>query len=195
MPVSPPIGSVCPYAGQIDPYNGSANGLWDLAACKSETTHPGAKTDNPMNHVEQDGWMLCDGRYLDADAYPELYAVLGAQYGQGGTEAARTFRIPDYRGLFLRGADAGAGLDPDADTRVGPDGSGTLNTVGSLQCDAMQTHTHRYDITQPAAISNQGVAAGTSTSSTSTSAPENPARTTTETRPKNIAVNYIIRFR
>lgn len=195
MPNSPPIGTVCPYAGQTDPYNGTSNDLWNLAACKSETIHQGEKTDNPMNHVEQDGWMLCDGRYLAAESYPELYAVLGKQYGQDGTAVAQKFRIPDYRGLFLRGADAGAGLDPDADTRVGPDGSGTSNIVGSLQCDAMQTHTHLYQLTQIAAISTQGTAAGTSTSSTPTTAPESPARITTETRPKNIAVNYIIKFR
>lgn len=192
---SPPIGSVSPYAGQVDPFNTAPNALWDLAACKSHTAHPGQEADSPLNRVEQDGWMLCDGRYLSAASYPELFAILGTLYGEGGTATAREFRIPDYRGLFLRGSDAGAGLDPDADKRFGPDGSGTKNVVGSLQCDAMQDHTHRYDITNPAAVSNQGNAAGTSTSSTSTSSPEDPARTTTETRPKNIAVNYIIRFR
>lgn len=190
-----PIGTVCAYAGQVDLYNGPANKLWDLAACKSDTIHPGQEADSPLNYLEQDGWMLCDGRYLDKASYPELFAALGTLYGKGGTDTALQFRIPDYRGLFLRGTDAGAGLDPDADTRVGPDGSAQANTVGSLQCDALQDHTHRYDITQPAATSTQGTAAGTSTSSTSTSSPEKPARTTTETRPKNVAVNYIIRYR
>ncbi|GLS37252.1 hypothetical protein GCM10010869_28450 [Mesorhizobium tianshanense] len=139
--------------------------------------------------------MLCDGRYLNAAAYPELYAILGRLYGERISGGDPEFRIPDYRGLFLRGLDAGAGMDPDADQRIDPTGNHVANVVGSLQCDAMQDHTHSYDVIQPAGISQQGNAAGTSVSSKPTSSPEAPARTTAETRPKNIAVNYIIRFR
>ena len=139
--------------------------------------------------------MLCDGRSLLANTYPELYAVLGGLYGQSGIGTSLTFKIPDYRGLFLRGFDAGAGIDPDAATRTSPTGAGTSNVVGSLQCDAMQEHTHGYNLTQPAAISQQGQAAGTTSSTQQTSAPTSPARNTPETRPKNIAVNYIIKFR
>ena len=192
---SPPIGSVCPYAGQVNPVTGAENPLWAHADCKPQAAQPGQEAASPINYLEQAGWILCDGRSLPATQYPELFAVLGTLYGEGGTETARTFNIPDYRGLFLRGTDAGAGLDPDAGARVGPNGSGTMNVVGSLQCDALQDHTHRYDITEVAAISTQGTAAGTTVSSKSTSSPEKPARLGSETRPKNITVNYIIRFR
>lgn len=57
--------------------------------------------------VEAWGWMLCDGRALAARIYPELFAVLGYQYGG----ADDTFQLPDYRGCFLRGHDGGAGGD------------------------------------------------------------------------------------
>ncbi|QND69159.1 tail fiber protein (plasmid) [Mesorhizobium loti] len=139
--------------------------------------------------------MLCDGRYLNVAAHPELYAVVGTLYGERGSGGDLEFRIPDYRGLFLRGFDAGAGMDSDADQRLDPTGNHIANVVGSLQCDAMQDHTHSYDVIQPAGISQQGNAAGTSISSKSTSSPTAPARMAVETRPKNIAVNYIIRFR
>ncbi|WP_095204996.1 phage tail protein [Mesorhizobium carmichaelinearum] len=139
--------------------------------------------------------MLCDGRYLSTTSYPELYATLGAIYRERSSGAHLEFRIPDYRGLFLRGFDAGAGIDPHAGQRLDPTGNHVANTVGSLQCDAMQDHTHSYDVTEPAAISQQGSAAGTSLSSKPTSSPSAPARMSAETRPKNIAVNYIIRFR
>ncbi|WP_342197010.1 phage tail protein [Rhizobium hainanense] len=139
--------------------------------------------------------MLCDGRYLAAISYPELYAVLGGLYGERNAGRDLEFRIPDYRGLFLRGFDAGAGMDPDAKQRSDPTGNNVANVVGSLQCDAMQVHTHPYDVTTPAGISQQGNAAGTSISSKQTGSPETPARASSETRPKNIAVNYLIKFR
>ncbi|MGX5845200.1 phage tail protein [Mesorhizobium sp. ArgA1] len=190
-----PIGAVCPFAGQVHPVTGSRNTIWANAACSSSGSKPGTEADAPLSHIESQGWMLCDGRYLSLTAYPELYAVLGALYGERSSGAEVEFRIPDYRGLFLRGLDAGAGMDPDADQRIDPTGNHVANTVGSLQCDAMQDHTHSYDVIQPAGISQQGNAAGTSLSSKATSSPIAPARIADETRPKNIAVNYIIRFR
>ncbi|WP_348643791.1 phage tail protein [Rhizobium leguminosarum] len=155
----------------------------------------GTNAEAPICYIEAQGWMLCDGRYLRAAAYPELYAVLGGLYGERNSTADLEFRIPDYRGLFLRGFDAGAGMDPDAKRRLDPTGNNVANVVGSLQCDAMQVHAHPYEITTPAGISQQGGAAGTSISSKSTGSPENPARTALETRPKNVAVNYLIKFR
>ncbi|MGB3313954.1 MAG: phage tail protein [Albidovulum sp.] len=192
---APPVGSVCPFAGQVDPVSGARNSIWANAACASTGATPANPADAPLNHLESQGWMLCDGRYLIVNAYPELHAVIGSLYGDRTTGSDVEFRIPDYRGLFLRGFDAGAGMDPDAKQRWDPTGNNTANVVGSLQCDAMQEHTHNYDVTQPAAISQQGSAAGTSTTSKPTGAPNSPARTTTETRSRNVAVNYIIKFR
>ncbi|RUV77971.1 tail fiber protein [Mesorhizobium sp. M1A.F.Ca.IN.020.30.1.1] len=171
------------------------NTIWSNAACSSPGSKSATAAEAPLSHIESQGWMLCDGRYLNAAAYPELFAVLGSLYGERSSGAELEFRIPDYRGLFLRGFDAGAGMDPDADQRLDPTGTHISNTVGSLQCDAMQDHTHSYDVIQPAGISQQGNAAGTSLSSKPTSSPAAPARVAVETRPKNIAVNYIIKFR
>ncbi len=192
---APPIGTVCPFAGQVDPIEGAKNDLWGNLPCAGTNAAPAVTAESPINHLESQGWMLCDGRYLNAHSYTELYAVLGSLYGEKGSGSDLTFRIPDYRGLFLRGLDAGAGMDPDAKTRQNPTGNNDANVVGSLQCDTMQEHTHTYDVTQPSGISQQGSAAGTNVTSKSTSSPESPARTSTETRPKNIAVNYIIKFR
>ncbi len=193
----PPIGTVCPFAGQVNPVTGSQNTIWTNAPCanSSATPAPAPAADSPLMYLENQGWMLCDGRYLKADSYPELYAVLGELYGTQSSGVDLEFRIPDYRGLFLRGADAGAGMDPDAAQRLNPTGNHTANVVGSLQCDAIQDHTHQYDVTQPAGISQSGSAAGTTVTSKATSSPDKPARTTTETRPKNVAVNYIIKYR
>ncbi|MEM6455007.1 MAG: phage tail protein [Acidobacteriota bacterium] len=190
-----PIGAVCAFAGQIFPSSGDANGAWSNSACGSDSPTTGDEdSDCPITYLEAQGWMPCDGRSLEASEYPELYAVLGTLYGQGSGSTS-SFRIPDYRGLFLRGADSGAGMDPDAGDRIAPTGAGTFNGVGSLQCDAFETHTHSYDQVALSGTSNQGVAAGLSTNQQPTTEPNSPARTSSETRPKNVAVNYIIRFR
>ena len=190
-----PIGTVCPFAGQVNPVSGSQNTIWSNKACGSSTPKKATAADAPLNYLEAQGWMLCDGRYLNVAAYPELHAVLGTLYGEQNSGKDAEFRIPDYRGLFMRGFDAGAGMDPDASTRTDPTGNNDANVVGSLQCDTMQDHTHTYDVASLAAVSQSGSAASTSTTSKSTSSPESPARTASETRPKNIAVNYIIKFR
>ena len=44
------------------------------------------------------GWLICDGRTLDEETYPELYDALG---GSGGT-----FTLPDCKGRVVVGYDA-----------------------------------------------------------------------------------------
>lgn len=46
-----------------------------------------------LAYMEQTGWMLCDGRTLEAAMYPELFATLGHSHGGEGA----SFAIPDYR--------------------------------------------------------------------------------------------------
>lgn len=67
-----------------------------------------------------EGWLVCDGSLLRTDAYPELFKKLGYEYGGGG----RNFKVPDYRGYFLRGLDSPekgnqANRDPETDRGVG----------------------------------------------------------------------------
>lgn len=173
----PPIGSVVAYAGDL---SGANEGM-------------GA----PHTPLEASGWMLCDGRALRSQDYPQLYAVIGNLYG--GADGA--FNLPDYRGTFLRGVDAGRGMDPDAAIRT-PAPQGQSGGVGSTQACALQVHAHDY--------AAPGPAAGTGPGSAPVAAPPQPASRTggpvgepgappvktslMETRPANIAVNYIIRF-
>jgi len=75
------------------------------------------------------GWVLCDGQEYDGTLpeFTSLFDAIGTSFGGGGT----TFRVPDLRGQFLRGVDAGAGIDPDAAERTGGD------VVGSTQGSAV----------------------------------------------------------
>ncbi|WP_202424561.1 phage tail protein [Duganella levis] len=54
-------------------------------------------------------WALCDGRLVDAKAYPELYALIGATYGGNG---ATHFRLPNLTGRAVCGHGTGSGLTP-----------------------------------------------------------------------------------
>ncbi|AOY84644.2 phage tail protein [Moorena producens JHB] len=192
-----PIGTVCPFAGQIHPVTGDANNIFPSSGCSSQDAQAGSlNADIPIIYPEASGWMLCDGRYLEIDAYPELFAVIGTLYGTQGNDK---FRLPDYRGLFMRGVDAGSGLDPEAAERIGPDGTGKSSGIGSLQCDAFQEHQHNYNTLRLSAQAQQGpvVVGGIPSEMKQTNdPPNNPARISMyKTRPKNISVNYIIKYR
>jgi microcystin-dependent protein len=146
------------------------------------------------------GWLLCDGTSYSVNQYPNLYAVIGANFGgQPGV-----FNVPDFRGRFLRMVDGNAGNDPDHDasTNSGADGKryplsagGNMgNNVGSLQNDEYRSHSHR-----PPNQSNGGGINGWVMSAVSNSGPTSGSYSTSlsggsETRPQNVYVNYIIKY-
>lgn len=77
------------------------------------------------------GWLLCDGATYDREDYPELYAALDAESSPLIIDAD-TFAVPDLRGRFRLGSDAG-------DLATG--GAATV-TLTEAQIPA---HTHNYD--------------------------------------------------
>ncbi len=77
-------------------------------------------------------WGLeCNGALLLISSYPDLFAVLGTRYGGDGVN---NFRLPDYRGYFLRVWSHGSGRDPNAGQRSAPVAGGPAGDhVGSVQ--------------------------------------------------------------
>jgi len=154
---------------------------------------------------EAGGWLLCDGRELPINQFPELHAVLGTAWGRGSDPGL--FRLPDLRGRFLRGVTYNAGndlRDPDHATRgTSAPGGNSGNEVGSLQEDAAGPHQH--PISGAADAVGQGIGAdwirfhGTKVpdanapvlNNTWAIQPPGPS----ETRPRNVYVNWIIRVR
>ena len=142
------------------------------------------------SNVDPD-WMICDGGTLDTAKYPELYKVIQDAFGHN--PPAGEFYLPDLRGYFVRGVDEGAGHDPEAAERIDPvTGTKIGDAVGTYQGDAVQDHDHSYnsfpngrgDIASgrywKSGGANTGGVAGANTSKY-------------ETRPKNIALYYIIK--
>jgi hypothetical protein len=90
------------------------------------------------------GWLACDGNAISRTVYASLFAALGVAHGYG--DNSTTFNLPDYRGRFVRGADAmfggtAATRDPDRAGRTAANtGGNTGNTVGSVQGNATKTN-------------------------------------------------------
>jgi hypothetical protein len=141
-----------------------------------------------------------------------LYAAIGTSWGDGNGISG-SFNLPDLRGMFLRGRDGTANNDPDKANRTAINGGSTGNNVGSKQEDGIQGHRFLTGINTP---SNQGTWGSNNTYTTTTAlvvtgasqATVYPAitsaavtdgtngtpRISSETRPKNVYVNYIIKF-
>lgn len=145
-------------------------------------------------------WLLCDGSTINRNEYKKLFDVIGTSWGPGDGE--KTFELPDLRGMFLRGADYGAGVDPDANDRF--NGRNLVGEVGSFQMDAFQGHEHlsRSSPNNRRAGNNAssfgiGPTLGERSGSGLPSLLEGfgKARYALETRPRNAYVNWLIKVK
>ena len=55
------------------------------------------------------GYLVADGSATPRDQYKDLFAAIGTTFGAG--DGKTTFNLPDLRGEFIRGWDAGHGVD------------------------------------------------------------------------------------
>lgn len=137
------------------------------------------------------GWLLCDGLSYNNVDYPNLYAAIGKNFGGTGS----TFNVPDCRGRFLRGVSGSKADDPDKSTRVSAfSGGNTGNNVGSYQGDQLASHSHSAHIQRQHANGNPDGQNGTFWGPGAFVALTTGATGGAETRPKNIYVNYIIKY-
>lgn len=122
------------------------------------------------------GWLSADGTAVSRATYSNLFSAIGTTYGAG--DGTTTFNLPDLRGEFIRGFDDGRGVD-----------SG--RTFGSAQADELKSHSHTiakyWDFRR---ASSSTVASGYDPAQEY----DNTGSTGgTETRPRNIAMNYCIK--
>lgn len=160
------------------------------------------QTANPMpagsiisfaGATSPDGFLICDGSAVSRTAYANLFAVIGTTYGAGN--GTTTFNLPDLRGEFIRGADAGRGVDPGralgtnqlASPVVGDD---NVNAPNDFSMQMVGTNPQFFDAYDPA------YAAVNMWYSTPGGENYNPphAGFMRGTRPRNVALNYIIRY-
>ncbi|MCV5326868.1 phage tail protein [Escherichia coli] len=141
------------------------------------------------------GWLKCNGAAFSAEEYPEL------------AKAYPTNKLPDLRGEFIRGWDDSRGIDNGRallssqghslrdhshNQQIWTGSNTTSSTIGqagnyaplATGGDGGIAYTDREPQSLPSAVravSTRGVAS------------DNAANIGTETRPRNIAFNYIVR--
>lgn len=152
------------------------------------------------------GWLRAEGGAVSRTEYPSLFAAIGTIYGDG--DGSTTFNLPNYKGRFLRGRANGSGNDPDRASRTNRGDGTTGDAVGTKQTSAQQKITGT--ITGLLNQNSTGISASGSFARTgnaeylSGSQPTNTngnfnidssrqVRTSTEARPTNINVNYLIK--
>ncbi len=138
------------------------------------------------------GWLLCDGLSYNNVDYPNLSAAIGKNFGGTGS----TFNVPDARGRFMRGVSGTSAADPDRNTRTASNpGGNTGNSVGSFQLDGIVSHNHVVGHSNTATSVAFNGGAHPIFDPASYAANMNSGNTGgSETRPKNIYVNYIIKY-
>jgi microcystin-dependent protein len=153
------------------------------------------------------GWLICDGTAYSRTTYANLNTLASgsgyaAPFGPG--DGSTTFNVPDLRGYFVRGWDSSGSIDPG-------------RTFGTTQLSALQSHVHIQDTmvfessTYTGQFGNSGVTstrlgfttAGTGTvpmgltndGTPSSGYTPNPGGqiSTTESRPRNVALVFIVK--
>ena len=149
------------------------------------------------------GYLICDGSAVSRSSFSLLFTAIGTAYGIG--DGTTSFNIPDLRGLFPRGVDAGSGNDPDTLTRTATNGGNSGDNVGSVQVDSVTDHEHfilsghnQAFILNNGSSTNQGYTTGAAngvgmTVGGTVNSTISSTAISTETRPKNVYVNYIIK--
>lgn len=126
------------------------------------------------------GWLPCDGSAISRTQYKKLFAFIGETYGVG--DGATTFNLPDLRGEFIRGHDGGRNVD-------------TGRIFGSNQTDGFKSHDHSA-FTAATIAGSFATNTGTAVTDTARGAglTQLPAEGINETRPRNVALMYCIKF-
>lgn len=134
------------------------------------------------------GWLKANGAAVSRATYAALFAAIGTTFGAG--DGATTFNLPDIRGEFPRGWDDGRGVD------VG-------RLLGSNQSDAFQGHTfsvNGYNLGEDGLnVTGGGIRSASfynsdTYASIASDGVNGVPRTAAETRPRNVALLYCIKY-
>lgn len=132
---------------------------------------------------------LCQPPVALGDGYSRLNSVINGRFGTSGSGVSLT---PDMRGYFSRSWNNGAATDPDAGQRTALGGTVTGDHVGTLEQDMFLKHNHPLPWTanQPSMGGNAGSITVINTLQQSKTGDTGGS----ETRPKNIAELFTIKW-
>lgn len=164
-----------------------------------------------------DGFLMCDGAVVSRTTYAALFAVIGETYGAG--DGSTTFKLPDLRGEFVRGADnmgtaqGSRGIDGG---RTRGNNQSDATAVNGLTASTNETGSHQHFVHASDAPNNYptnttnalaggiysiggfryslGNAEHSPSSISGAHSHSVSLLGNTETRPRNVAMNYIIKI-
>jgi hypothetical protein len=155
--------------------------LFDSSSAAIGSVQASLLTEAEFQSIFGTGWVLARGQSVSGSKYASITGVT---------------TVPDMRGMFLRGKNNGR-----SDGNQDSGGERNLRN-GNIQQDQMQGHIHGtniYDDNVGGTGRSFGQMQFDNRNEISTSFPRNDGtngtpRTGTETRPRNITVNYFIRI-
>ncbi len=151
--------------------------------------------------VAPSGYVLCNGTaYNRTGTYADLFGVIGVKYGVG--DGSSTFNVPDTRGRFLAGWDAGTGVLTSV--TVSMITGATIGNTGGTQAVALavaQIPSHQHLAWISGSGDDEGVQANSSQLGLESNFAANSTVSTGSTGgsgshsniPPSLIINYIIK--
>lgn len=189
-----PTSITSPVAGELIQYDGTN---WINAVVSGVPA--GAVQAFAMSSAPN-GFLKANGAAVSRATFSALFSAIGTTFGAG--DGSTTFNVPDLRGEFPRGFDDGRGVD-----------SG--RAFGSAQDGAVQSHSHAFSVAQGGVgtfgLESNGTVIGfpggdpvgrssgftirtVSEINNNSAVVPSAAPTPNETRARNVALLYCIKF-
>jgi microcystin-dependent protein len=158
-----------------------SNSLWGMMILNSEAENPAGAVTAWAANTPPFGWLPCEGQAISRATYARLFANIGTTFGNGN--GSTTFNIPDLRGEFIRGWANARAVD-------------TGRAFGSFQADELKAHDHNLigqleAFTYTAGSGKFTLHGGAGSGTNNTYINDTGGA---ETRPRNVALMYIIKF-
>lgn len=140
------------------------------------------------------GWLICDGSAVSRTTQADLFDAIGTAFGSG--DGSTTFNLPDMRGQFPRGLNTtGSGNDPNR--TLGTTQAQATAVNGMSISDPGHTHTipriGTHGSGQFGLLNQISLNQNSNTGSSTTRISFSSSSSDNETRPTNVALNFIIR--
>ena len=158
--------------------NGTVN-YEDLAEATIRILNPPGAVMSFAMSAAPVGWLPCNGAAINRTTYAPLFSAIGTTFGAGN--GSTTFNLPDLRGEFIRGWAENRAVD-------------TGRVFGSSQGHAFESHRHLVPNLTQYIGSRTGVTGNFSKNDGGINSEYTDFQGGTETRPRNIALFYCIKF-
>jgi len=158
-----------------------------LSNLKANITPAGSVIAYPSTSAPG-GYLECNGAALSRTTYSDLFAVIGTTYGAGN--GSTTFNIPDLRGEFIRGFDNGRGVD--GGRAIGTEQISQANSIENIETGGGSFNEPGVSNIPDDGNSSEWVRSGQGGGSSFITI--RAKKKGVETRPRNIAMMYCIKY-